>query len=188
MDITRIKQLYPKLEGALWRGWCEVHFALNARKLLLEIHEVGEPKNDSRKGLIFVALDDNVRLRLVRLLDCDSRNQSAGFAYIRRCWPQGVEEVALRHGLALDALDDLGSRLKNARDLTFVHIDKGAIGKAGEIWKDKPIEYHELDSALDTLRVLYSELYREITGNRAPYFDLVGELPTLQTHGDGEAS
>lgn len=180
MNRDNVKRMYPRLEDALWRGWNEIHFAINARKLLLEIYEPHQEKLTTRKGIIYSTLDDNIRMRLARLLEPDLRAQSAGFDYVKRCCPNQLAEVAGRYSLDLKAVDDFACRLKTKRDLTFFHIDKKAIGRSAEIWQEEPLKYRELDQTLEALRIIYKELYLELTGEEAPYFDLEGELPKIR--------
>ena len=92
-----------------------------------------------RIGFFHVATNAILGDRLIRLVRVfDEHKDAAAFWYLHRCNPTCVEQGIKGSGTTLSELRHLSDRLKQVRDKTFIHIDKGSVfnpemvyGKAG---------------------------------------------------------
>lgn len=168
-----------RLPRALERLLNELGIAAAERQLLLEIYEPNVFKG-SRKGLIYIGLQEDIKMRLARVYDKDSRAQSAGYAYVRRCCANDVKEIGRDMGIDFKFIEDFSRRLAQVRDKTLFHIDKSAVEAPEQVWRDANIKWSELETAISAGRSLFKALYERITGHQWWWPALEGELPSIQ--------
>jgi len=132
------------------------------------------------------ALKDARLLRLIRMLESDSRTSS--FWYLLQSNEKVVKRAAKVTGLDLVELKDIADRLRGIRDKTFVHIDKEGVFdpqkfyRAANLNNDKVAEIIRLMWA--TMRILHQDVFgKELAGD-----DYTGEdIQQLARLRDGSA-
>jgi hypothetical protein len=107
------------------------------------------------------ALQSDLMIRLIRVLDLDSRTSS--FWCLHRC---GMFDAG--DGIDFTKLKNLSKKLKGPRDKVFVHIDKDAVFEPQKHYEDANIQDTDIAHAIDEVWAVLSRLrsnYGETLGN-----------------------
>jgi len=107
------------------------------------------------------ALQSDLMIRLIRVLDLDSRTCS--FWYLHR---RGLFDAG--HGIDFKKLKEFSKKLKGPRDKVFVHIDQDGVFDPGKHYVDANINDADIASAIDEVWTVLCRLrcnYGETLGN-----------------------
>ena len=106
----------------------------------------------------FIALQDARLVRLIRLLDENSR--TASFWYLHRVNRHLVDSAALSAGLDLCRLKDISAKLRTIRNGTFIHIDKHHVFEPQTLYQEAAIEVQDISSVGGKLFETMKEIHR----------------------------
>ncbi len=132
-----------RFRDSLTRAMREIDMLRTEQAAIQATREATLPRNRFLT-VAFIGLLGDRLIRLMRIFDL--HKDAASFWYLHRCEPWRFPN------LDIERLQKFSDRLKNVRDVSFVHTDKRGISEATAAWKEAGFTEYEFRDVIEMLR------------------------------------
>lgn len=142
---------------ALTRNLYEVHRCLSNRNAVNALVKSKPITSWTFFTYAYLALYNDMVAHAIKV--SDKHKDTSSIFYLYRCNKKEFDVLLVKYELPYKDIETLANKLKEIRDKTHFHIDKGAVFNPSAIWKKENIKSSFFNSVMEKLWDVLKELH-----------------------------